>query len=390
MVNQPAANRRALVIGAGQIGGAVARELLGRGWSQVVLVTRTHRSATAVADLDWVRGAVEAGRAVIGHGDMLSGTELAFLDDVRPAVVGTRSALLSTVATTLAVDDVVDATNVATQLAGQPDHADLESVLRDLGERLINLNHLLRELPRLHYARVSTTGLGGLGLDLPFTHGDDNESVMSAALWRKLQISGVEHQALWALARSHPGRVHLVVPAAAVGFEDADPNGLVPAGEGKRYSLQEVLLMTHPAMMGAVTKEEVADAVADLLLATGTARDVLAAMQAASLGPSADGATAVDQLRQKLAGHPGARVSTGSLGPLVSGWIDQLTPLLSAAGDRPLGQVADELDDQRWARLRAFLRSVPGRPWADMAADTVDVGLLLGDLFAAQGRGRPQ
>lgn len=391
MVSRAATSRRALVIGAGQIGAAVSRELLGRAWSQIVMVTRTRDSATRLAEVDWVRNETGSGRAVIGYGDMLSGPVLTFLDGGRaPIVAEAPGGLLAAVIAATAADDIVDATNVATQLGGQHQSSSIETVLNGLCGRLTTLNRLLREDPRLRYVRVSTTGLGGLGLELPFTHGDENESVMSTALWRKLQISGVEHHGLWAMARSYPGRVHLVVPAAAVGFEGASTDGLVAAGEGKVYSLQEILLMTHPAMMGAITKEEVAGAVADILLSPGDERDLLAAMQAAALGPSTDGAGAVEQLREKLSAHPDARITTGSLGPFVTEWISRLTTLLSTAGHQPLGQVVQEQADKRWEKLRAFLRSTPGRRWADVGADSVDAGLLLADMFAAEGRGRPR
>jgi HPt (histidine-containing phosphotransfer) domain-containing protein len=70
----------------------------------------------------------------------------------------------------------------------------------------------LREFNVDRYVRVSTTGLGGMGFNCPYTHGEASANV-GEALAQKLATSGALHQLLWNLHHTSGADVALIVPA---------------------------------------------------------------------------------------------------------------------------------------------------------------------------------
>jgi len=298
---------------------------------------------------------------------------------------------------------VLDATNMATDSGKSVDelvrvlHLDsLPAIIsRSVRFKLV-LNGLLRFTTRLGFAgeraciekllKVSTTGLGGMGLNLPFTHGDDPCELLSDAIWWKLALSGAQLQTLFALSRTVPFPVHLVVPAACVGFDEdvtwlgepasAGPDdvqlplaiGEAPfrevalgCGENRHYSRQELALLTHPSMMGAVTKEEVADAVARAL-SGDPEPDLIAAIGRSVIGPSERGRTAAARSDRLLADAElaagGPTVATGNLGTDVSTLLFEAAALREAFGQNwPVqagSKTPEELSD---AAARAIRKS---------------------------------
>ncbi|MFC1845772.1 hypothetical protein ACFLX2_01445 [Candidatus Dependentiae bacterium] len=75
------------------------------------------------------------------------------------------------------------------------------------------------------YVKVSTTGLGGMGVNLCYTHGDLNEPGMSSGILGKVAAAGVMHQLFWSLAHTPEINIRVVVPAALIGWQ--------PVGFGK-------------------------------------------------------------------------------------------------------------------------------------------------------------
>ncbi|MCP3944707.1 MAG: hypothetical protein GY710_24960 [Desulfobacteraceae bacterium] len=134
-------------------------------------------------------------------------------------------------------DIIIDATNSATTLSNYEipmprvnekyrvliyDSLKLEIGIYSLKKFILGLRFCFDELELSSYIKVSTTGLGGLGLNIEYTHGDENKSFLSENIWNKLIFSGVQHQMLWSLARTvakEKKQVKIVVPATLVGFE---------------------------------------------------------------------------------------------------------------------------------------------------------------------------
>ena len=225
------------------------------------------------------------------------------------------------------------------------------------------------------YVKVSTTGLGGMGINIKYTHGDVNEEGMSSGILGKVSAAGVLHQLLWSIAHSPKIDVKIVVPAALVGWEPVrfgkfhsngsfpklvdcevpidvpfgsslkSTNGVdlegyleipyVDSGENSAYSLGEMAAITALGQMGSVTREEVADAVIQAIEGS-TRHDILAAMDAALLGPSYNAAFQRNVVLKHIAdlelaeGAPS--IATGNLGPTVAKHLFELHILKAVAG----------------------------------------------------------
>ena len=63
------------------------------------------------------------------------------------------------------------------------------------------------------YIKVSTTGLGGMGINMPYTHGDNPKLQLSSALMGKISASGVLHQLLWNLSHIKGMNISLIIPS---------------------------------------------------------------------------------------------------------------------------------------------------------------------------------
>ena len=173
------------------------------------------------------------------------------------------------------------------------------------------------------YVKVGTSGTGGMGLNIPFTH---SEQRPSQTLLAKAGVAGAHTLLLYLMART-PGApaVKEVKPTAAIAWKrigtgpierqgkpiplyDAAPLPLekafedgsaawketgghlesvyVDTGENGQFSRDEFEAISALGMMELVTPEEVADAVIWEVLGHPTGRDVVAGLDATSFGPT--------------------------------------------------------------------------------------------------------
>ncbi|WP_158712371.1 hypothetical protein [Streptomyces sp. NRRL F-5135] len=233
------------------------------------------------------------------------------------------------------------------------------------------------------FIKVSTTGLGGMGYNCPYTHGSVTESGLSGALVGKIGSAGVLHQLLWNLHHTAGCDVRLVIPAALIGWESvrhgaytsrgrpvavqdcARPLPLhldrplgehaaassvtepaaedepsaemvhVPAGDNSTYSRAEMSLSTALGQFESVTREEVAAVVLDTLLGS-TRFDLFTAMDTASLQPSYLAAqmrtSTLTAMRQLEKAYDRPSIVSGNLGPTISKDLLELHVLCTAAG----------------------------------------------------------
>ncbi|MHC4450244.1 MAG: hypothetical protein ACYS0E_08930 [Planctomycetota bacterium] len=216
------------------------------------------------------------------------------------------------------------------------------------------------------YVKVHTTGLGGMGFNIRYTHGDTGEPGLSTKLLGKVCAAGSLTQLLLSLAHTPGCDVRVVVPAAVVGWtmppdaivrdragagvtvvdsetlvacdgtgsirdalDDADARVTdvgetleVPhlaSGENRPYAIEEITAVTALGQMGSITKEEVAAATLDCV--AGDSRyDLLAAIDASLLLPTETAAVERDRLleicgRKHSTGYRFPSVSIGNLGP---------------------------------------------------------------------------
>lgn len=173
--------------------------------------------------------------------------------------------------------------------------------------------------------KVGTAGTGGMGLNIPFTHSEERPS---RVLLAKSGIAGAQTLFLYLMARTPGGpAVKEVKPTAAISWKsiargpvnragkpiqradavaplslsEAFGDGAaasyretgevlegvyLDAGENGLFTLGEFETLTALGLMEFVTPEEIASNVIREILSHATGRDVVAALDAATLGPT--------------------------------------------------------------------------------------------------------
>jgi NAD(P)-dependent dehydrogenase (short-subunit alcohol dehydrogenase family) len=207
------------------------------------------------------------------------------------------------------------------------------------------------------YLKIGTAGTGGMGLNIPFTHSEERPS---RTLLAKASLAGAQTLLLYLMART-PGApaVKEIKPTAAISWKsigtgpvmrggrpllrcDADgPTELseafggdgsgflrlseplegvfLDAGENGLFSLPEFEALTALGLMEFITPEEIADNVLRELQSHPTGKDVVAALDAATMGPTyragvlrAEAIRAMESLEEK---QGTASVAYEMLGP---------------------------------------------------------------------------
>lgn len=195
---------------------------------------------------------------------------------------------------------------------------------------ILFLHRVLEQTEVRVYVKVGTTGTGGMGINIPYTHSEDKPSPQLVA---KSAIGFAHTGLLFLLARTPSGSiVKEVKPGAMIGFRqvarrhiklrgESAPAYLVKAreeklgpqlqlqeapadygrfddrdvkleiigadtGENGFFAIGEFQAITYPRQMEYVTPEEVARTVVLEILGASTGRDVLAAIDGAITEPS--------------------------------------------------------------------------------------------------------
>ncbi len=223
------------------------------------------------------------------------------------------------------------------------------------------LNEAMRRAGTQGYLKVGTSGTGGLGFNIPYTHGEEKPSRLLLA---KAAVAGAQSLLTFLLARTPggPSVVKEVKPAALIGWRalgygpirhrgrtvrrcDCPPELAVscrdPAsvategdfgeptleplqgvfidiGENGLYAAEEFVAITADQQMEMVTAEEIAVNVVREIEGNSTGRDVISALDGAVMGPSFHGChlrqRAINRLRELVAEH-GPSVAYEFLGP---------------------------------------------------------------------------
>ncbi|HJW84849.1 MAG TPA: short-chain dehydrogenase [Anaerolineae bacterium] len=246
-------------------------------------------------------------------------------------------------------DIVVDCINTATVLAYQEIYAASRDVRRLIDERKTDelpaaveallctqytpqlvrhvqiLNEAMRQAGTQSFIKVGTTGTGGLGLNIPYTHGEEKPS---RVLMSKSAMAGAHSLLLFLMARTPGGpMVKEVKPAAVIAWKsiaygpikhrgrpipryDCPPeaparlpgalgagefgtplDGTLEAvhidtGENGVFSLGEFAAITTLGQMEFITPEEIAATLIQEIKGGNTGADVVEALDAAVLGPT--------------------------------------------------------------------------------------------------------
>jgi hypothetical protein len=204
-----------------------------------------------------------------------------------------------------------------------------------IARHILLLNETLKNTNVQTYVKVGTTGTGGMGLNIPYTHSEDKPSL---TLLAKSAI-GFAHTGLLFLMARTPGAseeqqsaiIKEVKPGAMIGFRRVEKRHIGVRGEAGRaylvepreealaarlqlrddaeyepfdgrevplevigadtgengfFSIGEFQAITFPRQMEYVTPEEVARTVVLEIVGASTGRDVLAAIDGAITEPS--------------------------------------------------------------------------------------------------------
>jgi hypothetical protein len=284
-----------------------------------------------------------------------------------------------------------------------------------IARHILLLNETLKNTDVQIYVKVGTTGTGGMGLNIPYTHSEDKPSL---TLLAKSAI-GFAHTGLLFLMARTPGAsedeqsviVKEVKPGAMIGFRRVEKRHIGVRGEtGKAYlvepheealgaqlqlrddaqyerfegrdvplevigadtgengffSIGEFQAITFPRQMEYVTPEEVARTVVLEILGASTGRDVLAAIDGAITEPSYRAGVlrdhAIRQMQTLEAQKRGEvpSIAVGHLGPprlsklLAEGYL-----IRQASGTAKIVEIAaiDAADMQR--RVEDYLAANP-------------------------------
>ena len=355
-----------LLGGTGLVGTAIARRILDRDPARVVVCgLREEEAREAVEELR-EHPAADGAELAPEHGDLFlreehqgaSRSELLATPDGRSQLLADifgpldeetyeRSALAALLERHRP-DVLIDCVNTATAIAYQDVFTSVESLRRSLEadegptrpeiethlsslylpQLIRHIQILLESMKRVGteaYMKIGTSGTGGMGLNIPFTHSEERPS---ATLLAKASVAGAHSLLLFLMGRT-PGApaVKEIKPTAAIAWKriaygpierggkpmarydaaeavpveralGAPPEGAwedtgevlesvyLDAGENGLFSLGEFESISTLRMMEVVTPEEIADAVVAEIEGRPTGRDIVSALDAASFGPT--------------------------------------------------------------------------------------------------------
>jgi hypothetical protein len=364
--------------GAGMVGLQVAREAARElNPKKIVIAARTEKEARDGAAL--IEAEIGPERLVLEWGDVFHPESLKqrrrsdivadhaayeeLFNEIFSAKADHKTSALFQLIERYKPDVVVDCINTATGISYQNeftiaqetyeilravedgDSGRVPQLLRKVRELLISqgVPQIARHILILHralesssvrvYVKVGTTGTGGMGINIPYTHSEDKPSMQ---LLGKSAIGFAHTGLLFLLARTPSSSeekqgviIKEVKPGAMIGFRsvgrkpvkvqgqeafliepreeqlgetlqlrDPSPYGriggrtvpleitCVDTGENGLFSIGEFQAITYPRQMEYVTPEEVARTVVLEILGASTGRDVLAAIDGAITEPS--------------------------------------------------------------------------------------------------------
>lgn len=212
------------------------------------------------------------------------------------------------------------------------------------------------------YVKVGTSGTGGMGFNIPYTHGEERPS---RVLLSKSAVAGAQTMLIFLLARTPggPAIVKEIKPTAAIAWKEIsygpirahgrdlplydcppgiaypldDPATLSPegefgqpaegilesvyidSGENGLFAAGEFTTLTNLGQMEFVTPEEIANNVVAEIQGGNTGRDIVAGLDGSVMGPSYRAAflrnAAVTRLHQLEQEHQVDSVAFELLGP---------------------------------------------------------------------------
>src|SRR5688572_11625693 len=324
-------------------------------------------------------------------------------------------------------DIVIDAVNTATGIAYRDIFSAADKVLAqidgrqtdggEIGESEVEtllealyMPRLIRHIQIMYngmldagtgvYVKVGTTGTGGMGLNVPYTHSEEKPS---RTLLAKTAMAGAHSMLLFLMARTPGGPiVKEIKPAAAIAwkrigygaihrkrepihlvdaqprplgstFSSDDPNAarvrdetfdnvFIDTGENGVFSLEEFVTISSGEQMEFVTPEEIAKYAVFEIIGGNTGYDVMGALDSAVLGPTYRAGLlrhwAIEKMTALEKEHGVRSVAFELLGPPKNSKLLFEAHLLRAAF-RTMGAVRESTAELVCERLNRLVREEP-------------------------------
>jgi hypothetical protein len=251
---------------------------------------------------------------------------------------------------------------------GALDSVLISQSMPQLVRHVLFINQAMRKVNTRLYLKVGTTGTGGMGLNIPYTH---SEVSPSATLMEKTAVAFAHTGLLYLMARTFGGpAIKEFKPAAMIGYSDisyhpvkvkgkvgvrdeymklyssgeeklseggdlrlrprrGDGDGygvlgdlslaLVNTGENGFFTKGEFQAITYMRQMEFITPEEIARQVALEVMGSNTGYDVIAAIDGASMNPTYRAGYlrhfAIEELERLEEENGAPSVALGDLGP---------------------------------------------------------------------------
>lgn len=260
------------------------------------------------------------------------------------------------------------------------------------------LNQAMREVGTRLYLKIGTTGTGGMGLNIPYTHGEDKPS---AKLMSKTAIAFAHTGLMFLMARTVGGPVvKEIKPGAMIGYADItcrtiqehgetvyvhtnrwDPLGgsltlrasveefdrlseldlpVVDTGENGFFTKGEFEAITSLRQMEFMTPEEIAREAVLEIIGSNSGRDVIAAIDGGVMNPTYRAGylrqQALDEL-EHLERETGTHsVALGQLGPPQLSkllWEAELLRLKFGTLSEVLARTAEEISVMIYEMIQA-------------------------------------
>lgn len=381
--------------GSGLMGRAVARRLLEFHPSKILLVALTEQEVTEAADA--LRDEAGATAIETEYGNVFAPSEVAQADNAEVMADEAKRRLLTgdvleeldrsilersflyqlfvrtrphavvdciNTATAFAYQDVfrtatdlLEAVEAGTVTSERADRHVLSIPLPQLIRHVQILVEALRAAGTRAYVKIGTSGTGGMGFNIPYTHSEERPS---RTLLTKSAVAGA-HSLLLFLAGRTPGAPAIteIKPTAAIAWgeigygpirrsgcplvvfdcpEPLDVDGAfapdaggwndtgkvlesayADTGENGLFAREEFETVTALGQMEFITPEEVADYVVMELQGRPTGKNIVAALDAATAGPTYRAGVlrkaAVDRLREVEEQHGVRSIAFEMLGP---------------------------------------------------------------------------
>ncbi len=368
--------KKVLIFGGwGLVGQAIAKQLLEEQPSEMIVTSLRENEAAEIKSILENHPLNNGTRIISVHGDLFVRNDLSNLskadiysnvdqvelmihdiyDDLGPDII--NSSKLYQIMELHKPQILIDCINTATAFAYQNVYqivAELRAEINEIRkgkqdnnklietvERIIStlyipqlIRHVqiliesMRQAETLLYLKVGTSGTGGMGFNIPYTHSEDKPSKM---LMSKSSLAGAHTMLLWLLGRTpHAPIVKEIKPTAAIAWKkigygkvvrrgshiplyDSLPGDntvlgdslvktpestwdrlgdeylesvYIDAGENGYFSAGEFSVLTGEGQMEFVTPEEIADLTLLEIKGGNTGNDIISSLDASVLSPS--------------------------------------------------------------------------------------------------------